>query len=202
MQENEFLSNRFKDFDPKPTYEDPSRSPFMVGRQTLRTLELWHHNLIVDPTYERDYLQHYTQAYLQQAAEGCIATFSPKGAAEISQSSREAFDHSLVIIAHLPTLTFPGILPDGFSTQGMMRPPQTPREFLARLREMQTEIAFIANGFVKPEQVLIRPQLIRTEGFFAMAGTLPIQQTSAEIQERNEYLGRLLEGVNLDLKDL
>ncbi len=172
-----------QDFQPVIKYKDIEKSPIMVSKQTCQLLELFYQGAIHKPDLARDYFHDYTLSYLSQAEAGTDALYDGKGGVfkDLDLETREIAHHAFIVFANLPDNVKSPFLPNGFSRRGMLKAPETRKEFLKRIREIKIGIWQILEGEAEPGITLeAYPRLLRTYGFFKVGSKLPIKLSQDE----------------------
>lgn len=206
-QDKEKLSPAFQ---PDPRYLDPERSPFVVTGQTYRLLQLYRAQALSNFSFGVDYIKGYTFKYLQTAEQHCDTIFDEEGVylGNADPESREAAQHAYVIFGSMRDMTVArnlSALSTGFSRRGVLRAPDTKPLYLARIREMKTELAHIAVGNIPPSQPPeSRSPLFRTFVFFRVADIMTpahkLNSGEKELREQqDEQMHYLLKGVDISL---
>jgi len=169
---------RFKsEFQSKPVYKEPERSPFVVVGQTYNILKLYAANL-PNRSPAEEYLKNYTLAYIRTAEFNTDSIFNSNNIPiKVDLESREAASHAYTVFGSIPELTtIPSIpaLKNGFSKRGILRAPGTKEEYLSRTREIKVELARIVNGVTPPGDIMrtARFSLLRTLVFFRVGALL------------------------------
>lgn len=206
--ENEIVLPRGQAFQAVIGYRDPDRIPPLVARQTSTLLSLFHQGAIYKPDLAIDYLRGYALNYLNMAEKGVDAVYDRTSSSfeEFDVEVTEAADFAYVIFAHLPGLVKSPWLPNGFSRRGMLKAPETEKEFLGRIRELKIGIWQVVGGEMEPQTTLeAYPSLLRTFGFFKVGGELPIKLS--EDERKMEAMGRerfndLLGGIDVSLLNI
>lgn len=196
-------------FQPKPGYKETEKSPFVVATQTHSAIELILSGKLPDTTFISLYLREFTLSYLRTAAKNCGLIFEGNEYKENADpETREATSHAYIVFGSLPNMTKLSEVPalkDGFSRNGMLKAPRTKPEFVARIGEMEIELANIAAGSVTVVPLFFtRVPLFRTIAFFAAAKSLtptfrldPKEKESLEKHEEDMHrINKLLEGVD------
>ncbi|MDO8638441.1 MAG: hypothetical protein Q7R43_02610 [Candidatus Daviesbacteria bacterium] len=170
-------------------YREIAKSPFVVTFQTHELLGLYQKGIIPNFSLGRDYLKDFTLDYIKNAESNCASIFDRNGnlATDVDVESREAVAHAYTIFSWLPDMTaLPAVtvLKDGLSRKGMLKPPLSREEFLARTKELKIELAKIAFGTTLPHhRPKIGDPLFKTQVFFRVAASFnPIFKLT--VQER------------------
>ncbi len=213
-------------FQEIPGYPDPALSPANIVHETHEALDKYYDRTsgIIDLGSVRGTLRETTIPFLHRAQIGLLANIheidrlgliSPEDYAfvrkrqerykdqEVTDLEEESFRFSLVTFSFMPELSDHPLLPMGYSRGGMLKPPETVREFLERIDELGMTTAKIATGVASPEKGIERDMAVwRTYHFFETGSRLPFKfaESPQELMAREkDNLNRLLDGVPIDL---
>ncbi len=222
QQETDYQFLKRSGFQEVASYRDFSFAPPVVAQATHQNFELYFGNVLPNMGPVREYFAGHTLSFVHAAEKGFLRDFRKIGKEFVSGEDlqrlltsakpytnnpdledTEAFGYSLVVFSVLPDLAHSQYIPTGFSRQGLLEPPFTTMEFLARLRELRGEVTRIINGQTPPgTSAEARDELWRTYLFFDVAKDLPLHylESPREIEERaRNTFEHLLDNIPINL---
>ena len=191
-------------FEANPTYKNLDRAPKTVVTQTDSIIELSNAG-ILSPGLTYNYLSTYTIPFLRSAAQGIGRVYSQDGATinTLSVEVNEAADFTNVVFSWMHYFARSQFLPNGFARRGVLRAPQTSKEFMGRLKEIKFQLSVVASGQkISGISFMANPQAFRTYTFFKVGSLIPLRFMESD-RERKEHesgiLEKLLEGIDTSL---
>ena len=191
-------------FEANPVYKDLDRAPKTVVSQTNQIIELSGAGILL-PEFTYNYLSTYTVPFLKSAAEGIGRVYIQNRETNncLSVEANEAADFTNVVFSWMHCFSKSQFLPDGFARRGVLRAPQTSKEFVGRLREITFQLSAIANGKnISGVSFMANPQAFRTYSFFKVGSAIPLKfiKSDRERKEQESFiLEKLLEGIDTDI---
>lgn len=184
------------------------RSPFLVTNQTYILLKLFSHGSIPPPgiSVVKYYLEDHTLDYLNQTKEGIDILFDEGYALGVlSPEAREASSHAFAVMASVPDFLSSRSKKYIFSRMGMFRAPETVKEYLERVSEMEEQIGKIIAGVTQPEKTgKMDFSFIRTYVFFKVASQMPVKLNEDEIKAlktQKEFINDITQGIDFSALD-
>lgn len=190
-------------FEAYPIYKNPERIPKTVVTQTDSMIQLLNAGVVPQELIQ-NYLFNYTVPFLASAANGTKRIYDKEIVSAISLSTEinEAADFTNIVFSWMHYFARSRYLPDGFSKRGVLRAPQTEREFVKRVIELKDGVLEIADG-KKSRGVFLEssPQALRTYTFFKVGSSIPLRFMESDREKKEhevDVLAKLLEGINTD----
>lgn len=191
-------------FEAYPTYKDQNRAPKTVVTQTDQIIQMSDAGILT-PSLTYNYLSTYTLPFLKSAADGAGRVYSQDGATidTLPVEVNEAADFTNVVFSWMHYFARSQFLPNGFARRGVLRAPQTSKEFMGRLKEIKFQLSAVASGQkISGISFMANPQAFRTYTFFKVGSAMPLKFIESD-RERKEYesgiLEKLLEGIDTSL---
>ncbi|MCL5432590.1 MAG: hypothetical protein M1524_00540 [Patescibacteria group bacterium] len=208
------------EFQAIPGYRERAMSPGVISRETGNLLGLYFSEQMAIPNFAigRQYLAKNTLDYIWAAEKGFYTLYDKRAHTEPGElkvflddskaalnypdtEQNEAFGHSVVIFSVLPEMGEHPSFPTGL--RNMLRPPETPMEFLLRLKELRAEIIKIIGGQTTPQTPLeTTNSLLRSYMYFWTAREIPFKcpEDKHEMEERARHsLNKLLGDIQISL---
>lgn len=188
-------------FEAYPTYNDIDRAPRTVVAQTDQIIGMSDAGILApDTTY--NYLSTYTIPFLRSAAQGAERVYSQNTVTinTLPVEINEAADFTNVVFSWMHFFAKSQLLPAGFARRGVLRAPQTSKEFTERLREIKFQLLVVASGKKNSGiSFMANPRAFRTYAFFRVGSIVPLKfmESDGERKEHEAYiLEKLLDGID------
>nr|MBI5455523.1 hypothetical protein [Candidatus Levybacteria bacterium] len=199
--ENPAFNLSWQRFEAYPTYGDLDRAPKTVVTQTDSMIQLLNAGVVPQDLIQ-NYLLNYTVPFLVSAANGIKRVYDQEIASVISLpvETSEAADFTNIVFSWMHYFARSRYLPDGFSKRGILRAPQTEREFIRRIVELKDGVLEIADGKKSRGTFLeSSPQALRIYTFFKVGSSMPLKFIESDRERReheSDILGKLLDGID------
>lgn len=199
--ENPAFNLKRQEFEATPVYRDIDRAPKTVVTQTDQVIALSSAGILrPDTTY--NYLSTYTLPFLKSAQSGVGKVYDREIAIIALQSPEvnEAADFTNIVFSWMHYFAKSQFLPNGFARGGVLKAPETSREFIERIQELKLSLSLVASGDkITKVSFMANPRAFRTYSFFKVGSTMPLRFIESDKQRKeheDEILAKLLEGID------
>lgn len=206
-------------FQMAPGYKSSDRSPNAICGQTFELMNLIFNGILrPNSPVALEYFGGDTVSYFESASKGFFARTDHRKSLDkhlliellrrnqdktnddLGMEDREAFGHSIVVLAYMPVAPLEATKVLASHTD--LSPPVTTSDYLIRLDRMKEVMQNLSGGKIGFDKIGGDLDMVRTVAFFETAKMIPLHVftglSEAEDQQRNS-INQLLTGIEIDI---